>query len=200
MPRSKDTPCNGCGVLLWWNSRASKPKDQILCRQCRAKRRVRPCPCGGTVTSRNLNVERCSQACPDAVSRRMAGRARALGHGPLGGICITCSALVRGPVMFCPPCTDARRRDHYRRKNAKRDLAAVVGPGLPMNVLGERDGWRCHLCGMSVDRFLSGLHPGMPSYDHILPVSLGGTDEHANLALAHLRCNIKKGNRVPYTV
>jgi 5-methylcytosine-specific restriction endonuclease McrA len=34
-----------------------------------------------------------------------------------------------------------------------------------------------------------------PSLDHIVPVSLGGTHTWANVQLAHLRCNVSKGNR-----
>jgi 5-methylcytosine-specific restriction endonuclease McrA len=36
----------------------------------------------------------------------------------------------------------------------------------------------------------------MASYDHVVPTSLGGTDEPENLKMAHLLCNTRRGNRV----
>lgn len=35
----------------------------------------------------------------------------------------------------------------------------------------------------------------MPSFDHKIPISRGGIDSRDNLALAHLACNIRRGNR-----
>jgi 5-methylcytosine-specific restriction endonuclease McrA len=32
-----------------------------------------------------------------------------------------------------------------------------------------------------------------PTIDHVIPVSQGGTDDLANLKLAHMICNAKKG-------
>ena len=50
----------------------------------------------------------------------------------------------------------------------------------------RRDRGICHLCGQ----------PGADTADHILPVSLGGTDALDNLAAAHHNpCNIIRGNR-----
>ncbi|MGP5928896.1 HNH endonuclease [Corynebacterium glyciniphilum] len=41
----------------------------------------------------------------------------------------------------------------------------------------------CHLCGM----------PGADTADHIIPRSLGGTDDLDNLMPAHKRCNSSRG-------
>jgi 5-methylcytosine-specific restriction endonuclease McrA len=38
-------------------------------------------------------------------------------------------------------------------------------------------------------------HPKAVSIDHIVPLSLGGHNTKANVQLAHLGCNISKGNR-----
>lgn len=49
-------------------------------------------------------------------------------------------------------------------------------------VFAER-GRVCHLCG----------RPGSDSIDHIVPRSLGGTDDLDNLMPAHKRCNSSRG-------
>lgn len=37
-------------------------------------------------------------------------------------------------------------------------------------------------------------HPKAPTIDHILPISKGGQDVHANIQLAHFECNWRKGD------
>lgn len=44
----------------------------------------------------------------------------------------------------------------------------------------------CHICH----------NAGANSADHILPRSLGGSDDIANLRPAHARCNSARGNRI----
>lgn len=53
---------------------------------------------------------------------------------------------------------------------------------LAAAVFAER-GRVCHLCGM----------PGADTLDHLLPRSLGGTDDLENLAPAHKSCNSSRG-------
>lgn len=55
----------------------------------------------------------------------------------------------------------------------------------------ERDGGKCHLCHHKVSRKSFSL-------DHIIPKSKDGPGTWENLALAHLRCNVKRGvDRIP---
>ena len=49
-----------------------------------------------------------------------------------------------------------------------------------------RDGYRCHLCGGSVK-------PKEVSFDHLIPISKGGSHTKKNVAVAHLRCNLERG-------
>lgn len=49
----------------------------------------------------------------------------------------------------------------------------------------RRDGGVCHLCGQ----------PGATSADHLIPRSHGGTNQLANLAAVHPRCNSIRGTR-----
>ena len=77
-------------------------------------------------------------------------------------------------TLTCPKC---RRRNHY--KVTTRDLA-------------ERDGAKCALCGEPVSFDLTWPDPMYPTRDHIVPFSLGGSDDPDNLQLAHSRCNRRK--------
>jgi 5-methylcytosine-specific restriction endonuclease McrA len=53
----------------------------------------------------------------------------------------------------------------------------------------KRDGGICHICGKDVD-------PSRFHVDHIVPLSRGGRHTYANVALAHPRCNYRKGARL----
>lgn len=60
----------------------------------------------------------------------------------------------------------------------------------------ERDGWVCYLCSEKVDTSGDPWSDRFPSLDHILPRSLGGTDDESNLATAHRVCNSRKGAKL----
>ena len=79
-----------------------------------------------------------------------------------------------------------RRRDQsgwaWRRARARAIRASVDGC--------------CAICGRPVDLQLQWPHPGSASVDHVIPVSRGGhLTAQENLALVHLQCNMRKGNR-----
>lgn len=66
-----------------------------------------------------------------------------------------------------------------------------VGKRANLDLLGERDAWRCHICGKHVNR-------NEASQDHIIPASQGGSSDLVNLALAHRKCNSRRGaGRIP---
>lgn len=133
----------------------------------------------------------CSSEC---VQQRPANSSRLYWHR-----CGRCDVVLRlshkrlGGLNFCDGCRAESRRDINRRKNAKRRGAGSGGYSL-IDV-GERDGWRCHLCGRHIDRQLSGNDERGPTIDHLVPVSSGGRDVLENVALAHRRCNVARGNR-----
>jgi hypothetical protein len=73
-----------------------------------------------------------------------------------------------------------------------------------MNDLGNRDGWTCWVCGGDVERSDVGATGSSPagsphaaSVDHVVPRARGGTNQPANLRLAHRRCNGQRGSRLP---
>lgn len=55
-------------------------------------------------------------------------------------------------------------------------------------VLYANNPWICHLCRKSVQE-------ADLSLDHVVPVSLGGSNELSNAAIAHKKCNYSRGNR-----
>lgn len=66
---------------------------------------------------------------------------------------------------------------------------------MSADALRKRDGDNCHLCGLIVPVGARKPHPLSAEVDHILPISLGGTHDPENLALAHKNCNNVKGNQ-----
>ena len=70
----------------------------------------------------------------------------------------------------------------YDRANAVRKLQRVVA---------RVQGYICPICGKPTER-RRGL-----SLDHVIPRSRGGADRLGNLIVAHVRCNSRKGNRMP---
>jgi 5-methylcytosine-specific restriction endonuclease McrA len=89
-------------------------------------------------------------------------------------------------MMLC-----ARNSQHRRRVRLK--FAGVEY--FYVEDIFERDKWICALCGQPVDPSLKNPHPQSKSIDHIIPVSKGGAHTMENVQLAHLVCNIRKGNR-----
>jgi 5-methylcytosine-specific restriction endonuclease McrA len=78
-------------------------------------------------------------------------------------------------------------RSHYaiERDDYRRHTAALL----------EAAGGLCSLCGEAIDSRPSAPIALRPSVDHIEPVSAGGTDELANLRIAHRSCNSARNNR-----
>jgi HNH endonuclease len=111
------------------------------------------------------------------------------------GSCLRCAAtFVRreGCVgRYCSkPCLKAAEK---RRREALKRSTHQTGERFTIRQVGERDGWRCHLCGKRVpDQRWSG-HPLDATVDHLLPLSAGGTDTLANVKLAHFQCNTRRG-------
>src|SRR5690606_4927281 len=59
----------------------------------------------------------------------------------------------------------------------------------------EEYGPLCHLCLVPIDLELRGHRRG-PSVDHLIPRSMGGTDDLENLRPAHRSCNSRRGARL----
>lgn len=81
----------------------------------------------------------------------------------------------------------AERVRRYREKRKQSGLPALSDYSRFRDGLIARDGCRCVYCG-SLDNLV---------VDHMVPVTLGGTDDIDNLALACRACNSGKAGRTP---
>ena len=72
--------------------------------------------------------------------------------------------------------------------------AAIIERFDPRDIF-IRDEWMCQICGSEVDRTLLYPDPLCASLDHVLALSNGGDHTPANTVLAHLGCNLIKGDR-----
>jgi hypothetical protein len=110
--------------------------------------------------------------------------------------CIVCGATFQrthGGLCCSTECSEEAKRERYRRKNRARRTKSRPGV-YTLREIGDRAGWRCHLCGKKVRGDLSGMHPRGPTIDHLVPLSKGGTDSARNVDLAHRSCNVSRGN------
>ena len=73
-----------------------------------------------------------------------------------------------------------------KRKALKR--GAAIGT-VDYEFIKTRDRTRCQICHKKVK-------PSELSFDHIIPLSQGGPHITSNIQVAHLHCNIARGNRL----
>lgn len=81
-----------------------------------------------------------------------------------------------------------RSRETCRRQQAVRWYAAKANP-VSYDAVYERDSGICYLCERHVDR--NGCH-----FDHVIPLSKGGSHTYENIRPTHATCNIRKGPRL----
>lgn len=173
----------GCGSWVWVVGRGVLPAGKATCNGCRsAGRGERPTTCAycdepfESVPTRSTWTRTCSKSCAANLELRTGVH----------------------PFADRPRRTIEERRAAWRRKNWTKRAARKLVPSEPYTLaeIAERDAFRCGLCRRKVRMDLAGRHPRSPSIDHVVPLSLGGDDTRANVQLAHLGCNVKKGNRV----
>lgn len=98
--------------------------------------------------------------------------------------CIGCDQLFetgskRSDTKHCPACQPLRG---HRGPSGRR---------LPVAVLRAL-GTTCSICGGSIDLTIRAPDPRTPSIDHVVARAIGGSDDPANLRIAHLWCNQAK--------
>ena len=182
MARTRNTPCSICGKLLYVGSGSS---SRPICHPCRRVRK-------GLAPSQRITIA--GRPCQ---ARSISCETIFPHHHVWIEPCPDCGKWVtkRNPnvIKRCPSCSVSALRALNARKNQKRRAQGQLT--ISVEDLAVRDGARCHLCHRKVDLRLPGNHAWGPTIDHLVPGSKGGTNDPANLALAHWRCNVQRGNR-----
>lgn len=137
--------------------------------------------------------------------RTEVGGLRAHGKSGYRGGC-RCAVCKEGQRVAMSEYADAYRAEHgvhpstafrkrFRDENGywpNKRGSDWIAPKLRLE-LYERDAWTCYLCESPVDREGSPNGDRAPSLDHVLPKSLGGSDDPSNLKTACRACNSRKG-------
>lgn len=67
----------------------------------------------------------------------------------------------------------------------------TLWPAQLIQFIAQRQEWICPACGLEIPSLNERGH----HVDHVIPWSLGGGNEPANLQLLHAGCNLSKGKR-----
>ena len=90
---------------------------------------------------------------------------------------------------------DERRQNNFNIRRARKRGTESQGIVRIADII-TRDGLLCGICSEPIDLSLLYPNPLSRSVDHILPIARGGAHTPENCQMAHLRCNISKGDRV----
>lgn len=151
-----------------------------MCQACRRERAIRYCEqCGRefrSVRRSRASAQRCAdgQERTRFCSKGCAGRFRSLSPGE-------------------------RKAKKQAQTRARRALVASSWDGVTDQQIFARDDWECQIAGCGLGplrRDLLWPDALSPSIDHLVPLSLGGTDIASNKRAAHLYCNVARHNRM----
>ncbi|QDF19511.1 HNH endonuclease [Arthrobacter phage Kumotta] len=182
-------PCIHCGDPVFFG-RTSAGRGKMAHLACRrsspARKRDAECKlCGAVFEQVQRSNGEWTQTCGKSCARKLEIRQ----GRPVG-------------IVISERLSDYERRrrefdkgEQSRRRRRAR-LAGVEREPYTTASIAARDDYRCSLCGGLVDMALKWPEAGSASVDHILPISRGGADTLANVALAHFGCNLTKGNRL----
>lgn len=193
LARSKERaarPCLGCGStegLDWWVGRMAHPgAASSRCETCylgylreryrtNPNRRNRP----KSTEQRARQIQRYHDAVPSRVCPGCGGEHR------------------HGNGQRCADCAHDHRKSLRSTAEARRlDAVRAGDQDIHWTLLGERDGWVCHICSKRVPKVAgTAKQPMGATVDHLIPIAHGGEHVWANVALAHRNCNISRGAR-----
>lgn len=201
MAKKPDTPCAGCGKLLW-GGRASLPPGERKCRDCRRDEHA---------TATHQRCGRCEQRLPlEAFSPSFQKRSGAwckqcraeyvrgqylAARVPRDQICDDCGEPTdRGITAygrFCIPCAEGRRRASDSRKVSKRRTVQRV---TDITAQFERDLRKCaEHCPLCDARLTDQPNePNSKHLDHIVPICMGGTHTMGNVRIICRTCNLAR--------
>lgn len=185
------TACKDCGSsgVGWWVDRfKSNPGAAAV--------RCEPCYLAYTRARYERKVGRPVAARPNGRGSRVPGGVPPRGASTIS--CSDCGILFRrsgNPTTRCPECVIAHSRKIRSLAEHRRRLATNQGDaGIDWRSVGERDNWKCHLCGLAVVHQAGTAHvPLGATVDHLVPIAANGEHRWTNVALAHRRCNLSRG-------
>lgn len=182
--------CDHCGTEFWTTRRRAR-FCSVECRRAREK---------------EDRVARNAARCRIWVGRCGICGTAFVSPTPDGHQVRMCSAECRSEAKRTRERIRERVREETRRQiyaesymvNDARRRASLLSAAemFSRTEIADRDGWICQLCGEPVDPSLEWPHPLSQSLDHKTPLSKGGTHTRENCQLAHLKCNLAKGDRV----
>jgi hypothetical protein len=200
-----DLTCVGCGGNFRGNHQRRYCSEQCKWRT-KSKRAYKPRLQGTRLCSLCKDSHYAHGLCV-AHYRQHRPRVRTAEQEYVTGICTQCGTpwvkARKTSTTLCQACVVAERGSfapNYAHMNtSSRRRAQRLGvPAEHVDVLAlfEAAGWTCALCSAPVDQDRRWPDPMSPSLDHKVPLTRGGGHTTENTQLAHLGCNIRKGNRV----
>jgi hypothetical protein len=156
--------------------------------------------CKGTFGAPQKNSRFCSRKCKDRAKQATDTRSRLESKARKSRNCMLCGVEIpptsRSDKKYCSEtCGFAARINLGRMDRRLRVSDDADIRFFSRSDIYKRDGWKCQLCFKPIDPSLRFPNPKCASIDHIIPVSMGGTNSPENLQASHLRCNVSIGNR-----
>ena len=187
-PHAPNRTCDRCGKRYYMKMDTRRKDDKALCsRECKLVHRtankkpdvprspdMRECIICGVLFVRRGNGWTCSEGCWQKAKEQAYREWYSRWYTPRRG-----QATCRG-------CGQSFEQRHGLQGYCSPHCKPQYTSPIALDVLGERDGWRCHLCGRRVRRIEA-------TADHLIPRSHGGGDDPINLRLAHRSCNSSRG-------
>lgn len=165
-----------------------RPRACLICNATFLPKTVRTLLCG----QRQCRIEHCRRVSIKSSQRRDV-RNRAARSCRECGISFVPEYGNQKRTYCSERCAD--RHIHRVSKATRRArMRSNVCQSIDPFQIFERDGWKCHLCGVGTPQRLRGTHADRaPELDHILPLAAGGDHTFDNVACACRKCNQAKG-------
>lgn len=107
--------------------------------------------------------------------------------------CVECKGTYAPTTPMQRYCTESCSNRFYSRR--RRELLPSKVSTVPLQLLYDRQGGRCGICGEPVDLSIRGRRRDAVSRDHIQRLLDGGKDTPDNVRLTHYGCNSLRGQR-----
>ena len=210
----RPSACKVCGNEIIQKRGSGRPKETCSAK-CRGRKRQRSLPkksktikfciiCGVEFATALDHQKTCSKPCSQERNRRhgQAKWRQSIADRPAYKVtlCAWCEepllqpSVKRGYVKYHDECRKPARQSQWRIKSLRRQTK-LAGKRISHQEIAERDHYKCHLCGGTVDMGLPRTHRYGATLDHLTPLSLGGEDTPDNVKLAHWICNIRRSNK-----